>query len=161
MKHFIPKSIVLLPSLVMLISCNPTNRSTNKDQIFTEEQIKEKLSQVRTGADFPALAHDLKDLGVSYYETRMEDGRSIYHGENNYVLSTGPNYQPISVADQVNINQLKSDIADHQQGKSGYFEISRQCADNGIQKWAVSLTAMTCTYIDKAGNKILVEEIPE
>lgn len=129
--------------------------------MFTTEQIKERLSKVRTGADFPALAMDLKNIGVSYYETGMEDGRSIYHGQNGYELLGGPNYAPIVVADNINLAQLKVDIANHQQGKSDYFQISRQCADNGIEKWAVCLTSMTCTYIDKAGNKVWVEHIPD
>ena len=128
--------------------------------MFTAEQIKEKLSQVRTGADFPALAMNLKNIGITYYETQMEDGRSVYHGENGYELFTGPNYDSIVVAGKTNPEQLKADIANHQQGKSDYFEISRQCADNGIEKWAVCLITMTCTYIDKAGNKVWVEDIP-
>lgn len=131
-----------------------------KTSTFTEEQIREKLSQVRTGSDFPALAMNLKNIGVTYYETRMEDGRSIYHGENGYELHTGPNYDPIVVAGTVNIEQLKADITNHQQGKSDYFEISRRCANNGIEKWAVCLISMTCAYIDKNGNKIWVEHIP-
>ncbi|HEY4197835.1 MAG TPA: DUF1398 family protein [Mucilaginibacter sp.] len=129
--------------------------------MFTAEQIKEKLSKVRTGVDFPVLAINLKNIGVTYYETKMEDGRSIYHGERGYELSGGPNYEPIEVADKVNPEQLKLDIANHQQGKSDYFQISRQCADNGIEKWAVCLDAMTCTYIDKAGNEVWVEHIPD
>lgn len=129
--------------------------------MFTVEQIKEKLSQVKTGADFPVLAMSLKNIGVTYYETRMEDGRSVYHGENGYELLTGPNYEPIVVSDKVNIEQLKVDITNHQQGRSDYFQISRQSANNGIEKWAVCLVTMTCTYIDKEGNKVWVEEIPD
>lgn len=129
--------------------------------MFTGEQIKEKLSQVRTGADFPALAMNLKNIGVIYYETKMEDGSSIYHGKNNYELFAGPNYELIAVADKVNLEQLKVDIVNHQQGKSDYFQISRQSADNGVEKWAVCLITMTCTYIDKAGNKVWVEHIPD
>jgi uncharacterized protein YbcV (DUF1398 family) len=34
------------------------------------------------------------------------------------------------------------------------------CAAFGIEKWQVSIKNMTCTYYDKTGNKILVEEIP-
>ncbi|MBL7698002.1 MAG: DUF1398 family protein [Chitinophagaceae bacterium] len=128
---------------------------------FTAEQIKEKLLQVQTGADFPVLAMNLKKIGVTYYETKMEDCRTAYHGENGYELFTGPNYDPIVVADWVNIEQLKSDISNHQQGKSDYFEISRQSAENGIEKWAVCLITMTCSYIDKRGNKVWVEHIPD
>lgn len=129
--------------------------------MFTVEQIKEILSGVRTGADFPKVAFKLKNLGVTYYETQMEDGCSLFHGKDGYEVAVGPNYNAIKVADKVNPEQLKTHIQDHQKGKSDYFQISRQCADNGIEKWAVCLVTMTCTYIDKSGNKILVEQIPQ
>lgn len=128
--------------------------------MFTAEQIKDKLSKVKTGADFPVLAMELKNIGVTYYETKMEDGSSLYHGQNSFELHMEPNYEAIKVADEVNLEQLKLDIANHQQGKSDYFGISRQCADNGIEKWAVCLTDMTCTYMDKDGKSVWVEHIP-
>jgi uncharacterized protein YbcV (DUF1398 family) len=132
----------------------------NRQVMFTVEQIKGELGKVRTGADFPVLAMNLKNIGVTYYETRMEDGRSVYYGNNGYELRTGPSYEPIVVADNVNLEQLKIDVANHQEGKSDYFQISRQSADNGIEKWAVCLITMTCAYIDKADNKVWVEHIP-
>lgn len=128
--------------------------------MFTENQIKEQHSRIKTGADFPVLAQNLKNIGVTHYETRMKDGGTIYHGQNNYELITGPNYEPIAVADTVNVIQLQIDISNHQQGKSDYFQISRQSAANGIDKWAVCLITMTCTYVDKAGNKVWIEQIP-
>jgi uncharacterized protein YbcV (DUF1398 family) len=146
-----------------MVACNSTNRLTikNKEKMFTVEQIKEKMMQVRTGADFPVLAMNLKNLGVTYYETQINDGSSIFHGENGYETVAGPNYELMDIADKVNLEQLKTDIANHQLGKSDYFEISRQCANNGIVKWAVCLSAMTCTYFDKAGNKVWIEQIPD
>ena len=129
--------------------------------MFTAAQIQEKLSQVRTGADFPVLAMKLKNLGITYYETKIEDGSSVFHGKNGYELAVGANYKPLQIASAVNPEQLKIDIARHQQGKSDYFEISSQCAQNGIDKWAVCLLTMTCTYVDKAGNKVWVEQIPD
>ena len=163
MKKIILKSTIIFTSLSIMVACNSTNRLTikNKEKMFTVEQIKEKMMQVKTGADFPVLAMNLKNLGVTYYETKMVDGSSIFHGENDYEILAGPNYEPMVIAVKVNLEQLKTDIANHQQGKSDYFEISRQCANNGIEKWAVCLSTMTCTYVDKAGNKILVEQIPD
>lgn len=143
-----------------MVSCNRITIK-NQKQMFTVEQIKEKMMLVRTGADFPVLVMNLKNLGVTYYETQIKDGSSIFHGENGYEIVAEPNYEPIIIADSVNLEQLKTDIANHQQGKSDYFEISRQCADNGIEKWAVCLSTMTCTYVDKAGNKVWVEQIPD
>lgn len=163
MKNAALKSLIIMSGLSAMISCNSSNRLTikNQEKMFTVEQIKEKLSKVRTGADFPALAKDLKNIGISYYETRMEDGRSLYHGENGFELHTGPNYEVMLVAEKVNLEQLKTDIANHQHGRSDYFEISRQSANSGIDKWGVCLLTMTCTYIDKAGNKVWVEHIPD
>ena len=163
MKNVILKLTIILAGLGYMVACNSTNRLTNKNQekMFTVEQIREKLSRVRTGADFPVLAMNLKNIGVTYYVTSMKDGRSIFYGKNGYELLSGPNYEPILVADKVDTVQLKTDIANHQQGKSDYFEISRQSANNGIEKWAVCLTSMTCTYIDKTGNKVWVEHIPD
>lgn len=163
MKKTILKSTIIFTSLSIMVACNSTNRLTfkKKEKMFTVEQIKEKMMQVRTGADFPVLAMNLKNFGVTYYETKINDGSSIFHGENGYEIVAGPNYEPMVIADRVNFEQLKTDIANHQQGKSDYFEISRQCANNGIGKWAVCLSTMTCTYVDKAGNRVLVEQIPD
>lgn len=129
--------------------------------MFTAGQINEKLSQVKTGADVHALATGLKNLGVTYYETRMEDGRSVYHGNDGHELLTAANYPSIAVADNVNVDRLKADIENHQKGKSDYFQLSKQSANNGIEKWAVCLTTMTCAYLDKAGNKVWIEQIPD
>lgn len=129
--------------------------------MFTIEQINEKFSQVKTGADFPILANALKNLGVTYYETKIENGHSVYHGADGSELIAPANYSPISIADEANVKQLKADIENHQQGKSDYFQISKQSADNGIDQWAVCLISMTCSYLDKAGNKVLVEQIPD
>jgi uncharacterized protein YbcV (DUF1398 family) len=127
--------------------------------MFTEAQIKAAHSKVKSGADFPAYFQELKKLGVTCYETFLKDGHSMYHGKNNFELTTAPKFEDISIADDVKVNQLKTDIANHQQGKSNYLEIISQCAASGVEKWAVCMTAMTCTYFDKSGNKILIEEI--
>jgi len=128
--------------------------------MFTAEQIKAAHAKVKTGADFPAYIREMKKLGVTYYETFLTDGHTNYHGSGGYELASGPKYAAITVSDKANPEQLKKDIADHQHGKSDYFQISRACAGNGVGKWAVCMDAMTCTYYDKAGHKLLVEQIP-
>jgi uncharacterized protein YbcV (DUF1398 family) len=35
------------------------------------------------------------------------------------------------------------------------------CATYGVEKWAISMDKMTCTYYDKSGNEVLVEVIPQ
>ncbi|MBK9271430.1 MAG: DUF1398 family protein [Saprospiraceae bacterium] len=163
MKKSILKATILMTSIGIMDACNSTNRFTikSKEKMFTVEQIKEKMMPVKTGADFPVLVMNLKNLGVTYFETKIEDGSSIFHGENGYELLISANYDPMAISDKLDLEALKMDIANHQQGKSDYFVISRKCAHNGIEKWVVCLSSMTCTYMNKSGKKVWVENIPD
>jgi uncharacterized protein YbcV (DUF1398 family) len=129
--------------------------------MFTAEQIRLAHSKTRSGADFPSYIRDIKGLGVTFYETFLTDGHSVYHGRNNFELTTPPGFETVSIPGESNKEQLKADIADHQQGKSGYAEFIRQSTRNGVAKWAICMDAMTCTYYDRSGNKLLVEQIPQ
>ncbi len=129
--------------------------------MFTTDQIKEAHSKVRSGADFPAYIRDLKKLGVTNYETFVEDGHSDYYGTNDYKTSSAPRYDAMTIANNANDELFKADLKAHQQGKTDYPTFIKMCADFGIEKWAVSIDKMTCTYYDKAGREVLVEEIPQ
>lgn len=129
--------------------------------MFTLDQIKAAHSKVKTGADFPAYIRDIRKLGVTYYETFLEDGHTIFHGKDGFELISTPKYSTLEVSTVVNAAQLRVDIRHHQGGGSDFFQITRQVAGSGIEKWAVCMHAMTCTYFDKMGNKVMVEEIPE
>ena len=139
------------------------NRLTNKNQekMFTVEQIKAAHNKVNSGADFPAYIQDIKKLGVTYYETFVADGHTDYFGANDYKTSSVAKYDTLTIAPVSNIEQFKTDIKAHQQGKTDYLNFCNDCAKSGIEKWAVCMDKMTCTYYDKAGNEILVEQIPQ
>jgi len=49
----------------------------------------------------------------------------------------------------------------HQQGKTDFLTFIKMSATFGIEKWSIIMDKMTCTYYDKAGNEMLVEEIPQ
>ncbi len=128
--------------------------------MFTAEQIKVAHSKVKSGADFPNYIQDIKKLGVRYYEAFVADGHTDFYGENDYRTSSPAKYKPLTIADDSNIDQFKTDIKAHQQGKTDYPTFCNDCAKSGINKWVVSINEMTCTYYDKAGNEVLVEQIP-
>ena len=129
--------------------------------MFTIKQIKEAHGKVKSGADFPAYIRDLKKLGVIYYESFVIDGHTDYFGENDYKTSSPAKYESLKVAEASNTEQFNKDLKAHQQGKTDYPTFCTDCAKSGIEKWAVSILNMTCTYFDKAGNKILTEAIPQ
>ena len=129
--------------------------------MFTVEQIKAAHSEVKSGADFPAYIREIKLLGVTHYECYVSDGHINYHGANNYTTTVPPKYDPLTISEKVNIEQFKIDLKAHQQGKTDYLTFIHMCAGFGVEKWEVCMDKMTCTYFDKAGNEVLVEQIPQ
>ena len=129
--------------------------------MFTAAQIKAAHSKVKTGADFPAYIQDIKSLGVTHYEAYVSDGHIDYHGDNDYTAKVPAKYEPLLIAGTVKGEQFKAALAAHQQGKTDFLTFITTCATFGIEKWAICMNKMTCTYYDKAGNEILVEEIPQ
>ncbi len=129
--------------------------------MFTVEQIEQAHKKVQSGADFPKYIQEIKEFGVKGFETWVKDSHTEYFGDNNFSTQSNAKYDELVISDfsskEIFISQLKS----HQQGKTDYFTFCKDCAEAGIEKWVVTLEEMTCTYFDKKGNEILVEEIPQ
>jgi len=128
--------------------------------MFTLDQIKAAHSKVKTGADFPNYIKDIKQLGVETYSTFVADGHTEYKGKNNFQISTTAKYDAKAVAKQCNPNQFKSDLKLHQQGKTDFASFINSCVACGVEKWTTDVLKMTCTYFDKLGNVVLLEQIP-
>lgn len=128
--------------------------------MFTVEQIKAAHSKVKSGADFPNYVQDLIKLGVTYYEAYVSDGHTVYFGEEGYKTSSAAKYAPLSIAQTCDARQFSIDLKAHQQGQTDYATFCSDCAKSGVQKWAVCMAKMTCTYFDTAGNEVLVEVVP-
>ena len=129
--------------------------------MFKVEQIKAAHSKVKSGADFPAYIQDIKKFGVTFYETFVTDGHSDYYGSNDYKILSVAKYDTLTIAQVSNVEQFKTDIKAHQHGKTDYPTFCNDCAKSGVEKWAVCMDKMICTYYDKAGNEILIEQIPQ
>lgn len=128
--------------------------------MFTLEQIKTAHSKVKSGADFPNYIGEIKQFGVSYYETFVAEGNTEYFGHNNYNISAPAMYSKLTIERKCNIADFKKSLKEHQQGMSDFATFVRDCARNGVEKWIVRLAPMTCTYYDTEGNEVLVESIP-
>ena len=163
MKNAILKSIIILSGSGIMISCNSTNRllSKNQEKMFTADQIKAAHSKVKSGADFPAYIREIKELGVTHYEAYVSDGHIDYHAANDYIVKLPAKYDPLVIAESPDKEQFETELKAHQKGKTDFLTFIRMCAVFGIGKWQIRMDKMTCTYYDKAGNKILVEEIPQ
>ena len=129
--------------------------------MFTVEEIKTAHSKVKSGADFPSYIKEIKALGVTHYEAYVSDGHIDYHGANNYTANVPAKYGSLVVSNTSKGEEFKEALIAHQQGRTDFLTFIKMCATFGIEKWAISMDRMSCTYYDKAGNIILVEEIPQ
>lgn len=59
------------------------------------------------------------------------------------------------------VEKLKNALSIHQQGQTDYPTFCQQASDAGVVKWTTDMIEMTVTYLDKLGNKLLVESIPK
>ncbi len=134
---------------------------TKHPPMFTTDQIKAAHSKLKSGADFPAYIQEIKAFGVTHYEAYVTDGHIDYHGANNYTAKVAAKYDALDIADVVKADEFKEELRAHQQGKTDYLTFINMCATVGIEKWAIDMDKMTCTYFDKAGNEVLVEEISQ
>jgi uncharacterized protein YbcV (DUF1398 family) len=129
--------------------------------MFTVEYIEQAHKKVKSGADFPKYIQEIKKMGVKGFETWVKDSHTDYFGENNFSAKSKSKYDELIISDTCNKEKFKTQLKEHQQGKTDYFTFCKDCAAAGIEKWVVNLDEMTCTYYDKIGNAILVEQIPE
>ncbi len=129
--------------------------------MFTVKQIEKAHEKVKSGADFPKYIQEIKQMGVTAFETWVNDSHTDYFGSNNFQTKSLPQYEKLAIADSSRREKFSQYLNSHQKGETDYFTFCKHCAETGIEKWFVSLDEMTCTYYDKAGNKIVVEQIPQ
>ena len=129
--------------------------------MFTVEQIKAAHAKVNSGADFPSYIKEIKGFGVTHYEAYVTDGHIDYHGANNWTAKVPAKYDLLVIADTSKGKDFKKELVAHQQGKTDFLTFIKMCATFGIEKWAICMDEMSCTYYDKVGNEILVEQIPQ
>ncbi len=129
--------------------------------MFTVKEINQAHEKVKSGADFPKYIQEIKQMGVMAFETWVKDSHTVYFGKEDYEVQSEPKYEALTILDFSNKEKFQHYLKIHQQGETDYYTFCNHCAETGIEKWIVSLEAMTCIYYDKKGNEILVEKIPQ
>jgi len=128
--------------------------------MFTIEEIEKANSKVKSGTDFPKLVQELIGLGIKTNNIYVSDGHAEYFGSDGYNLKTAANYPSQEIAKKSDGEKFKNYLKIHQQGQTDYPTFCRHSAETGVEKWTLDFEKMTCTYFDKTGNELLVEQIP-
>ncbi|RIV67470.1 DUF1398 domain-containing protein [Flagellimonas aequoris] len=129
--------------------------------MFTTDQIHKAFSKVKSGADFPQFVQDLKEIGVTHYDNFVSDGRTKYYGSDDFTLDGNSKYPEMKVNEISSLDSLKHALSIHQQGQTDYPTFCKQAADAGVEKWITHMMEMTVTYLDKKGQKLIIESIPK
>jgi uncharacterized protein YbcV (DUF1398 family) len=128
--------------------------------MFTLNQIDEAHASVKSGADFPKFAHDIRELGVTKYDAYVTDGHAEYFGTDGFTLIWPAHHPVYTIAETSDADTFAERLKAHQRGETDYFQFSQDAANAGVEKWTVDTEAMTCIYYDKTGKVMLEEEIP-
>lgn len=128
--------------------------------MFNLQDIKTAHSKVKSGADFPKYIQELKHLGIVSYENYVGDGHTQYWGKDGFNIISDAKYANLEVSESSSKEKLKLDLSAHQKGQSDYLTFCRQAAEAGVNKWAVHIEKLTCTYYNSAGEAMLEEKIP-
>jgi uncharacterized protein YbcV (DUF1398 family) len=126
---------------------------------FKQKDIKTAYSKVKGVDDLPNYLQDLLKMGVYRYDIFVADGRAIYFGSDNYQVKSKPKYAAITVANICDKDRFKHYLKNHQRGQTDFPTFCKDSAETGVEKWALDLNQMTCTYFDKSNSIILEESI--
>ncbi len=129
--------------------------------MFTLQQMKAAHAKVKSGADFPAYVHEIKQLGLVHYDFLVKNGQTEYYGANSLKVTGEAIYPEKMISIKSSSIAVRQIIAEHQRGKSDFLTFCQLVADAGVQKWVVDTEAMMCTYYDLTGNNMVAEPIPE
>ncbi|WP_280956321.1 DUF1398 family protein [Aequorivita sublithincola] len=60
--------------------------------MFTIKQIESANSKVKSGAEFPKYIKEIKEIGVTGFETWVIDSHTNYFGENEFQTKSKSKY---------------------------------------------------------------------
>ncbi|WP_295119995.1 DUF1398 family protein [uncultured Chitinophaga sp.] len=129
--------------------------------MFTRQQIEAAHAKVKSGADFPKLVKELRQMGVMSYEHFVSEGSNVFYGDDDYSVSIQMNKEAVAVANSSSTEKLTAVLHDHRQGQTDYHTFCVEAGKAGVQKWVIDMGDMTATYLDKTGAALLTEPIPK
>ena len=127
--------------------------------MFTLEQINYLHSRLGKMATLLEYVQALKSLGVRKYDSYLFDGHSEYFGNSGEQVDSQAAHEELAIAETSNRESFLEHLRLHEQGQTGYLEMSRGLAESGIEKWTVDVRGKTMTYYNRAGNEMLMEDI--
>jgi uncharacterized protein YbcV (DUF1398 family) len=127
--------------------------------MFTIEQIDDLHARLGSASSLAEFGRGLTALGVEQYNSYLADGHSEYFGQGGHRVVSPAVHEVLLVAETGQRETLSSTPAPARAGPVDLLRNVQGLAQSGIEKWTVDTGWMTMTFSDKAGIKMLVEQI--
>lgn len=114
------------------------------------------LSEKNT-SEFPKLADELKNNGVSHFDYIVKDGVYRFYDGPDSFIELKINGQPKPVNPTPDEAMIKNAVADAKAGKLNFEQFCTAAGESGIAYWQVDLIGMITKYMTFSNEVVLTE----
>lgn len=127
---------------------------------MNEQAILQVVTSEENAGDFPKVIQGFKELGVTKYQFLVQRGVYVFLDEEENMVEATLNGVPMPVSTEISAEKLRVAIKEAQAGRIDFEQFITLAGLAGIGLWEADLAAMKVTYIDNAGNDLVIEPIP-
>ncbi|MBC1249828.1 DUF1398 family protein [Listeria welshimeri] len=128
--------------------------------MLNEQAILQVVMSEENAGDFPKVIQGFKELGVTKYQFLVQRGVYVFWDEEENMVEATLNGVPMPVSTEISAEKLRVAIKEAQAGRIDFKQFITLAGLAGIGLWEADLAAMRVTYIDNAGNDLVIEPIP-
>ncbi|MBC2313412.1 DUF1398 family protein [Listeria welshimeri] len=128
--------------------------------MLNEQAILQVVTSEENAGDFPKVIQGFKELGVTKYQFLVQRGVYVFWDEEENMVEATLNGVPMPVSTEISAEKLRVAIKEAQAGRMDFEQFVTLAGLAGIGLWEADLAAMKVTYIDNAGNDLVIEPIP-
>lgn len=128
--------------------------------MLNEQAILQVVTSEENAGDFPKVIQGFKELGVTKYQFLVQRGVYVFWDEEENMVEATLNGVPMPVSTEISAEKLRVAIKEAQAGRIDFEQFITLAGFAGIGLWEADLAAMKVTYIDNAGNDLVIEPIP-
>ncbi|MBF2467188.1 DUF1398 domain-containing protein [Listeria welshimeri] len=128
--------------------------------MLNEKAILQVVTSEENAGDFPKVIQGFKELGVTKYQFLVQRGVYVFWDEEENMVEATLNGVPMPVSTEISAEKLRVAIKEAQAGRIDFEQFVTLAGLAGIGLWEADLAAMKVTYIDNAGNDLVIEPIP-
>ncbi|MBC2331175.1 DUF1398 family protein [Listeria welshimeri] len=128
--------------------------------MLNEKAILQVVTSEENAGDFPKVIQGFKELGVTKYQFLVQKGVYVFWDEEENMVEATLNGVPMPVSTEISAEKLRVAIKEAQAGRIDFEQFITLAGLAGIGLWEADLAAMKVTYIDNAGNDLVIEPIP-